>query len=305
MVTPENEFFWSSGADGTLRFRRCTTCGSLQHPPGPVCRTCGAGEFTVAATSGTGVVAGVTVNHHRWLPGLDPPYVIAIVALDDDPRVRLTTNLVGCDPDEVEVGTAVQVRFEQHEDVWLPMFTPRAQPAGAPLLHPVPEDEPVAPFVRPMASPDKFEDKVAITGIGMSRVGRRLGVPPLGLTVDACRAAVADAGLTMADIDGLATYPGTPPMGGHSEGGVTRAGGGAAVAAHLVQRGRGHARTERVGGGGHAGGGRRALPPRPVLPHRVGVDLGRVAQGAAARAPAGAVAGWRATSCSGGRRSGP
>ena len=221
MVTPENEFFWSSGADGTLRFRRCTTCGSLQHPPGPVCRTCGAGEFTVAATSGTGVVAGVTVNHHRWLPGLDPPYVIAIVALDDDPRVRLTTNLVGCDPDEVEVGTAVQVRFEQHEDVWLPMFTPRAQPAGAPLLHPVPEDEPVAPFVRPMASPDKFEDKVAITGIGMSRVGRRLGVPPLGLTVDACRAAVADAGLTMADIDGLATYPGTPPMGGHSEGGVS------------------------------------------------------------------------------------
>ena len=45
-------------------------------------------------------------------------------------------------------------------------------------------------------------------------------VDPLSLTIDACLAAVADAGLTLDDIDGLSTYPGAAAM-GMSEGGVT------------------------------------------------------------------------------------
>ena len=52
------------------------------------------------------------------------------------------------------------------------------------------------------------ERAAAVTGIGQSDVGRRLNRDPLALTVDACLAAIADAGLTRADIDGLATYPG-------------------------------------------------------------------------------------------------
>lgn len=54
----------------------------------------------------------------------------------------------------------------------------------------------------------RFTDRVVISGIGQSAIGRRLGADPLSLTVDACLAAVADAGLTLADIDGLTTYPG-------------------------------------------------------------------------------------------------
>jgi acetyl-CoA acetyltransferase len=72
-----------------------------------------------------------------------------------------------------------------------------------------------------MATPEKFEDKVAISGIGMSEIGRRLMVPPLSLTVRACERAVADAGLTLDDIDGLATYPGAGAFGGFAEGGIT------------------------------------------------------------------------------------
>ncbi len=71
-----------------------------------------------------------------------------------------------------------------------------------------------------MAGP--FQGRVAITGIGQSDVGRRLGRDPLELTLDACLAAIADAGLTPADIDGIATYPGAmdnPP--GFSGAGVT------------------------------------------------------------------------------------
>ena len=52
------------------------------------------------------------------------------------------------------------------------------------------------------------EKRAAITGIGQSAVGRRLGRDPLDLTIDACLDAMEDAGLTRDDIDGLSTYPG-------------------------------------------------------------------------------------------------
>jgi acetyl-CoA acetyltransferase len=66
------------------------------------------------------------------------------------------------------------------------------------------------------------ERRAVISGAGQSDIGRRLHRDPLELTVDACRAAIADAGLTTADIDGISTYPGpmdTPP--GFSGAGVT------------------------------------------------------------------------------------
>lgn len=219
-LTPDNEFFWTSGADGALRFRCCDDCGALQHPPGPICRSCGSDHLSVTAVAGTGTVVGVTVNAQPWSPGFAPPYTIALVAIDEDPRVRLTTNLVDAQPEDLRVGRRVAVRFEQHEDVWLPLFAPIGGEAGA-VDGSLPEDEPVAPHVRPMASPEKFEEKVALTGVGMSRVGRHLGVDPLSLTIEACRRAVADAGLTMSDIDGLSTYPGGGTPNGFSEGGIT------------------------------------------------------------------------------------
>ena len=98
---------------------------------------------------------------------------------------------------------------------------PRPRRRGDWRRRPPPRRGAGRPYVRPMASPEKFEEKVALTGVGMSKVGRHLGVDPLSLTIDACRKAVADAGLTMADIDGLSTYPGGGIPSGFSEGGIT------------------------------------------------------------------------------------
>ncbi|HZP31450.1 MAG TPA: OB-fold domain-containing protein [Acidimicrobiia bacterium] len=218
-LTPENEFFWTAGADGELRVQKCTACGALLHPPGPICPYCQSRSIEVTGVSGRATVVGFTVNHQQWLPDLPLPYVVAIVALDEDPRVRLTTNVVGADPDTVTIGMRVQVRFEQIADVWLPLFEP--VPAGEPDREPWTPPEEHRPRTRPMPRRDKFEEKVALTGIGMSDIGRRLMRDPLSLTVDACLAAVADAGLDLTDIDGLSTYPGGMAMaGGHSEGGV-------------------------------------------------------------------------------------
>ena len=164
---------------------------------------------------GRGTVVGFTVNAHQWLPGFDPPYVIANVALADDPSVHLTTNIVGCEPDEVHIGQVVSVVFEQHEDVWLPLFelTGETDPVDR-----VPE--PQRPVPRAPVSHERFEHKAVLSGVGRSKLGRRLMVDPLSLAVDACLAAVADAGLTLDDIDGLSTYPGGAAV-GMSEGGVT------------------------------------------------------------------------------------
>jgi acetyl-CoA acetyltransferase/uncharacterized OB-fold protein len=214
-LKPEIEFFWTAGRDRELRFRRCGGCQALMHPPRPICPYCRSREIDITAVGGRGVVAGFTVNCHPWLPGFQPPYVVAIVAIDEDPRVRLTTNIVGCDPEEVFVGMRVQVVFEQQDDVWFPLFEPTNDPEPGPL----PESEPMPLTVRPMARPDKFEDRVAISGIGMSRLGRRLMVDPLALTVDASLQAIDDAGLRIEDIDGLSTYPGGE-QGPYSEGGI-------------------------------------------------------------------------------------
>ena len=54
----------------------------------------------------SGHVVGYTVNQHQWHPDFDPPYVIAVVALAEDPTVRLTTMIVGSDPAEVAIGQA-------------------------------------------------------------------------------------------------------------------------------------------------------------------------------------------------------
>jgi uncharacterized OB-fold protein len=75
-------------------------------------------------TSGRGKVAAYTLNYHPWLPGFPPPYIIAIVELDESPDVRFTTNIIDCDIEDVAVGLPVEVVFEHHEDVWLPLFRP-------------------------------------------------------------------------------------------------------------------------------------------------------------------------------------
>jgi acetyl-CoA acetyltransferase/uncharacterized OB-fold protein len=218
-LTPANRWFWTRGSDGTLRIQGCTECGTLVHPPVPICPECRSTEHEPVPVSGRATVAGYTVNQHPWLPGFDPPYVIAVVALEEDPTVRLTTELVGVTPEQIDsgevgIGSEDRVRFEEHGEIFVPLF----EPTGRTLANPV--EEPSLPTPRPPLDDDRFEHRVVLSGIGRSAIGRRLMRDPLSLTVDACLAAVADAGLTLDDIDGLSTYPGGVGM-GMSEGGVT------------------------------------------------------------------------------------
>jgi acetyl-CoA acetyltransferase/uncharacterized OB-fold protein len=214
-LTLASEWFWTSGADGVLRIQGCQDCGQLVHPPTPICPRCRSRSSKPVAVSGRGTVVGYTVNAHQWHPDFEPPYVIANIALAEDPNVHLTTNVVGCAPSDVAIGQEVAVRFDQHEDVWLPLF----EPTG--VMDPVDRvPEPTRPVPRRPPTAARFEHRAVLSGVGRSRLGRRLMIDPLSLAVDACTAAIADAGLTFDDIDGLSTYPGAVGM-GMSEGGPT------------------------------------------------------------------------------------
>src|SRR5580658_7961352 len=116
-LTPVNEWFWTSGQDGRLRIQGCDDCRTLVHPPVPICPSCHSRSWSATEVSGRGTVVGFTVNSHRWLPGFEPPYVVANIALADDVNVRLTTNIVGCEPTDVHIGQEVVVRFEHQDDV--------------------------------------------------------------------------------------------------------------------------------------------------------------------------------------------
>lgn len=123
-----NRGFWTSGADGVLRFLRCEDCGYYNHPPTPLCPRCHSKRQAYAAVSGRATLHTFTVNHQPWMPGPELPYVIAIVEFPEQDGLRLTTNLVNCAVDDVRIGMAVRVTFEHHPDpdgdVYLPMFEP-------------------------------------------------------------------------------------------------------------------------------------------------------------------------------------
>ena len=123
-VTDQNRHFWTGGAEGELRFLRCAACRTYVHPPAPVCPACLARELAPEPVSGRATVLTYTLNHHPWVPAPDHPYAIAIVELEEQPGLRLMTNVVNCPAESVRIGMPVKVVFEPHDDVWIPLFEP-------------------------------------------------------------------------------------------------------------------------------------------------------------------------------------
>jgi uncharacterized protein len=127
-LTNRNRHFWQGGAQGNLVFMRCQDCGYYLHPPIPICPRDQSKNLAPEAVSGRATLASYTVNHHPWLPGFDPPYVVALVEIDEQAQLRLTTNLINCAMDDIRIGMRVRVVFKHLEDpggdVWLPLFEP-------------------------------------------------------------------------------------------------------------------------------------------------------------------------------------
>ena len=121
-LDPDNRAFWTGGSEGNLNIMLCGDCGEFTHPPVLMCRHCQSESMTPHAVSGKGTIDTYTINHQAWMPGLEVPFVIARVRLDDAPDVILTTNIVSCPVDAVDFGDKVQVTFEEQDGIWFPLF---------------------------------------------------------------------------------------------------------------------------------------------------------------------------------------
>ena len=107
----ETRAYWEGCARHELVLQRCRDCSTVQHRPRGLCVSCLSDSIEHFVASGRGVVYTFTVTHQNGLPGFRDacPYVLAYVALEEGPH--LMTNIVGCEPDEVEIGMPVVVEF--------------------------------------------------------------------------------------------------------------------------------------------------------------------------------------------------
>lgn len=127
-VTDDTRPFWDACRRHALVLQRCSGCAAYRHPPSPVCWRCRQFGHMWVAVSGGGTVFSHAVVHRAFLPALEGhvPYTVIVVALDDVPEVRLVSNLVEAEPNEVRIGLPVEVIFEEvSAEATVPRFRPR------------------------------------------------------------------------------------------------------------------------------------------------------------------------------------
>jgi uncharacterized protein len=128
--TPETQPFWDGCTAGELRIQRCTDCGKPYFYPRPVCPDCGSANVEWFTASGRATLYSYVINH-RAAPGFadDAPYAIAVVQLEEGPRMM--TNILGlpATPEALELDMPLQVTFEARGHVSLPQFKPAGPPA--------------------------------------------------------------------------------------------------------------------------------------------------------------------------------
>jgi uncharacterized OB-fold protein len=104
--------FWDAAKEGRLVVQACGDCGGVQFPPKPLCANCWSRALEWRTCSGRGAVYTYTVAHRTSTRGFreDTPYAVAIVELAEGPR--MTSNIVGCLPEDVRIGMPVEAVFD-------------------------------------------------------------------------------------------------------------------------------------------------------------------------------------------------
>jgi uncharacterized OB-fold protein len=127
-LEPRTEAYWRACRAGRLEFTHCIPCDHLIHPSRPICPKCRGRDLDVKQVSGRARLHSYTINHQRWYPGQEVPYVIGLVEVIEQPNLRLMTNIINCPIERVQIGMPLRVVFENVSDeVALPMFEPERQ----------------------------------------------------------------------------------------------------------------------------------------------------------------------------------
>src|SRR5262249_11999212 len=92
--TPETQHFWDGTREGELRLQRCALCAHSPLPPARSRPSCASPKASVSKPTGKGKLSSYVITHRPAAPGFTPPYSIAVVELDEGPRMM--TNIVDC-----------------------------------------------------------------------------------------------------------------------------------------------------------------------------------------------------------------
>jgi uncharacterized OB-fold protein len=117
----DNGWWWEAVDDGRLPIQRCADCGTLRHPPRPMCGHCQSLAWDAIDSAMAGEILSFTAVHYPQFPGYPTPVVCAVIRLDEG--VNFVANLVDCTVDEVAIGQRVQGSIEAiDEKNTLPQF---------------------------------------------------------------------------------------------------------------------------------------------------------------------------------------
>jgi uncharacterized OB-fold protein len=124
VITDDNRAFWEAAATRRLVAERCTQCGRFRHPPRPMCPICHSIEKDIVELSGLGIVYSYIVIHYPQNPAFTYPVIAVLVDLEEG--IRIVSNLVGVEPNDVHIGMPVRATFEETVDeMAVPVFERR------------------------------------------------------------------------------------------------------------------------------------------------------------------------------------
>lgn len=123
--TPETAHFWDGTRVGELRLQRCGHCAHVYFPPRPFCPACASRDVKVFAASGRGTLYSYVINHRPRPDWPQEPHSVALVELEEGPRMISNIVEVEQTPTALQLDMALEVTFEQLSDeIWLPVFKP-------------------------------------------------------------------------------------------------------------------------------------------------------------------------------------
>jgi len=123
---PDSQPFWDGCARNELLLQRCSACGTVRHPPSPICTNCLSDQSEWVRASGRGTVYTFTIVRQALARGWEEklPYIVAVIELEEGPK--LLTDMTNVAPEAMSIGLPVEVTFEDFDGVTkLPLFQPR------------------------------------------------------------------------------------------------------------------------------------------------------------------------------------
>lgn len=124
VITPETRHYWEGTRAGELRLQKCAECNHVYFPPRPFCPKCASRDVSVVRASGRATLYSYVI-HHRAAPGFTPPYSIAVVELEEGPRMMSNIVEVEQTPQALQLDMPLEVVFQRmSEEISLPMFRP-------------------------------------------------------------------------------------------------------------------------------------------------------------------------------------